>query len=69
VAFEYRYANGVEERLPELAAELVALSPQVMVTINSAAIRPAKNATATIPIVMVADNADPVAVGYIASLA
>lgn len=69
VAFEYRYANGAEARLPELASELVALGPQVIVTINSAAIRPAMNATKTIPIVMVADNADPVAVGYIASLA
>ena len=69
VTFEYRYANGNEERLPELAAELVALDPQVIVTINSAAIHPVKNATATIPIVMVADNADPVAIGYIASLA
>lgn len=69
VAFDYRYADGKEERLPELAAEVVALNPQVIVTINSAAIRPAKSATTTIPIVMVADNADPVAVGYIASLA
>lgn len=69
VTFDYRYAEGKEERLPQLAAELVALNPQVIVTINSAAIRPAKTATATIPIVMVADNADPVAVGYIASLA
>jgi putative ABC transport system substrate-binding protein len=69
VIFEYRYAEGKEERLSQLAAELVALNPQVIVTINSAAIRPVKNATSTIPLVMVADNADPVAVGYIASLA
>lgn len=69
VTFEYRYADGKEERLPALAAELVSLNPRVIVTINSAAIRPAKNATTAIPIVMVADNADPVAVGYIASLA
>lgn len=69
VEYVARYADGKEDRLPDLAAELVALSPNILVTINSAAIRPAKSATTSIPIVMVADNADPVAVGYISSLA
>jgi len=69
IKVETRYANGQEDRLPALAEELVSLNPQVVVTANSAAIHPAMDATKTIPIVMVADNSDPVAIGYIASLA
>jgi putative ABC transport system substrate-binding protein len=69
LAVETRYGDGRQERGPELAAELVALNPDVLVTMTSGSIRPAMRATSTIPIVMVADNADPVAVGYVASLA
>ena len=69
IAFEARYADGKEELVPALAVELVGTGVDVIVTLTSSAIRPAMNATSSIPIVMVADNADPVAVKYIASVA
>jgi putative tryptophan/tyrosine transport system substrate-binding protein len=69
VALEARYADGKEELMPALAAEVVGSGVDLIVTVTSSAIRPAMNATSSIPIVMVADNADPVAVGYVASLA
>ncbi len=65
---EHRYADGIESRLPELAAELVQLSPDIMFTANSAAALALKNATTTIPIVLVL-TADPVAIGLVQSLA
>jgi putative ABC transport system substrate-binding protein len=68
IAIERRDAAS-EGDLPALAAELVRLGVDVIVTAGSASIRPAMGATTTIPIVMVADNADPVAVGYVASYA
>jgi putative tryptophan/tyrosine transport system substrate-binding protein len=68
VRFEYRWANGRFERLPDLAAELIRLKPDVIVTVVTQASLVAKKATATIPIVMVG-VADPVGVGLIASLA
>jgi putative ABC transport system substrate-binding protein len=68
IASEYRYANGVLERLPALAAELVRLKVEVIVAGSTPAIVAAKNASATIPIVMVT-SADPVAAGLVASLA
>jgi putative ABC transport system substrate-binding protein len=68
IAIERRDATS-EGDLRALAAELVHLSVDVIVTAGSASIRPAMEATTTIPIVMVADNADPVAVGYVASYA
>ena len=68
VRFEYRYADGNGERLPDLAADLVRLAPDVIVvTVNSDA-DPAMKATKTIPIVM-ASSGDPVETGLIASLA
>jgi putative tryptophan/tyrosine transport system substrate-binding protein len=68
VRFEYRYADGHDERLPDLAADLVRLTPDVIVvTVNSDA-APAMKATKTIPIVM-AGPGDPVETGLIASLA
>jgi len=68
VRFEYRYADGHEERLPDLAEDLVRLTPDViLVTVNSDAL-PAKKATKTVPIVM-ASPGDPVSTGLIASLA
>jgi putative tryptophan/tyrosine transport system substrate-binding protein len=68
VRFEYRYADGHNERLPDLAADLVRLTPDVIVvTVNSDA-GPAMKATKTIPIVM-AGPGDPVETGLIASLA
>jgi putative ABC transport system substrate-binding protein len=68
VAFEVRYANGDLSRLPALAAELVKLPVNVIVTGGSSATRPAAGATRTIPIVMGQDN-DPVGSGFAASLA
>jgi putative ABC transport system substrate-binding protein len=64
----YRYAEGKVERLPELAAELVRLPVDVLVVGGAPAIRAAQHATRTIPIVM-AGTADPVAAGFVASLA
>ena len=70
LTIEYRYGEGASEsRLVDLAKELVEARVDLIVTAGSACIRPAMTATTTIPIVMVADNADPVSVGYIASLA
>jgi putative tryptophan/tyrosine transport system substrate-binding protein len=67
---EYRYGEGANEAgLVDLARSLVEAPVDLIVTAGSACIRPAMTATATIPIVMVADNADPVSVGYVASLA
>jgi len=68
IAIEQRYADGKPDRVPELAAELVGLKPDIIVTGGPAATRSAKEATATIPIVMGFDY-DPVGSGYIASLA
>jgi len=68
LAIEYRWAEGREERLPELALQLVALRPDVIVTHTGAGIRAAQAATSTIPIVM-GVSADPVGLGHVASLA
>ena len=65
---EYRYAEGSQERLADLAAELVRLKVDVIVAPGAAAISAAQHATRTIPIVMTA-SADPVGQGFIASLA
>ena len=66
--FERRNADGRLERLPELAAELVRLRVEVIVTASNIVIAAAQRATATIPIVMV-NALDPVRAGFIASLA
>jgi putative tryptophan/tyrosine transport system substrate-binding protein len=68
IKIEYRYADGKSDRLRELAAELVALKVDVIVTTGNSATGPAKDATKTIPIVMTNDS-DPVGQGDIASLA
>jgi putative tryptophan/tyrosine transport system substrate-binding protein len=68
IVIEWRYAEGKPERLPALAAELVGLKVDIIVTGGPGATRPAKEATVTIPIVMTQDN-DPVANGFVASLA
>ena len=68
LVIEFRWADGKNDRLPELAAELVRLNVDVLVTYASPSIRAAKQATTTIPIVMAA-VADPVALGLVASLA
>jgi putative ABC transport system substrate-binding protein len=68
VIIEYRWAAGKEERLPELAAELVRLKVEVIVTAAAPTVEAARRATSTIPIVMAA-AADPVGSGLVASLA
>jgi putative ABC transport system substrate-binding protein len=68
IVIEYRWAAGKIERLPALMAELVRLNVDVIVTAGPSPTRSAKEATATIPIVMAWDY-DPVGNGFVASLA
>jgi putative ABC transport system substrate-binding protein len=68
VVIEWRSAEGKTERLPALAAELVRLKVDVIVTGGPTNTRAAKDATSTIPIVMTNDS-DPVGTGFVASLA
>ena len=63
---DYRYARS-QDRLPALAAELVALSPDLLIAANPQAAVALKSATASIPIVFVA-VADPVGIGLVQSL-
>src|SRR5258708_22095671 len=65
---EWRSAEGRYERLPEVAAVLVRLQVELIVTGLTAADRPVQQATSTIPIVM-AYSVDPVGNGFVASLA
>ena len=67
VTYEHRFGDGRVERMPGLAAELVALRADAIVAGNNASISAAKAATSTIPIVMTY-GADPVGVGFVASL-
>ena len=70
IAIEYRYAEGRRDRAPELAAELVRLKVDIIVVASGDPwIRAAKNATKTIPIVMVGHGSDPVRAGHVESLA
>jgi len=68
IAIEYRYADGKSERLADLAAELVRLRLDVIVTSGTQVTRAVKQATSTIPIV-VAGAGDLVGAGLVASLA
>lgn len=68
LVIEYRYAEGSEERLRDLAAELVRLQVEVLVVGGAPGIRAAQHATRTIPIVM-GGTSDAVAQGFVASLA
>jgi putative ABC transport system substrate-binding protein len=67
IRFEHRVAVGSNERLPALAAELVALGVDVIVTSGTSATRAAQQATRTIPIVMLVEG-DPVKAGFVQSL-
>ncbi|TMA06012.1 MAG: ABC transporter substrate-binding protein [Deltaproteobacteria bacterium] len=70
VAIEYRYAEGKLDRQPELAAELVRLKVDIIVVAGGDTwIRAAKNATKTIPIVLMGTGSDPVKAGFVESLA
>src|SRR5438132_9812375 len=62
IVVEYRYIEGKLDRIPSLVAELVQLKVDVLVVVALSSIRAAKQATKTIPIVMVA-TVDPVATG------
>ncbi len=68
VVVDYRYPGTEPEKLPDFVKELVQLNVDVLVSSSAAAIRAAKRATKTIPIVMVA-SFDPVAAGIVDSLA
>ena len=68
ITIEYRFAEQKNERLPELAAELVRLKVDLIVVTETRAAVPAKSATTTIPIVMT-NPGDPVGAGLVASLA
>jgi putative ABC transport system substrate-binding protein len=68
IVVERRFAEGKLDRLPALAAELVRLNVDVILTTGGISTRAAKEATSTIPIVMAQDN-DPVANGFVNSLA
>jgi putative tryptophan/tyrosine transport system substrate-binding protein len=68
VRFVYRYAKGHNERLPELANELVGLNVDVIFTWRTDAVLAAKQATATIPIVMGVIG-DPIGSGIVTNLA
>ena len=68
ILVDYRYAEGMSDRAPSLVAELVQLKVDVVVVTNPPSIRAAKEATKSIPIVMVT-TADPVATGIVDSLA
>jgi putative tryptophan/tyrosine transport system substrate-binding protein len=70
IAIEYRYAEGKVDRFSELAADLVRLKVDVIVASGGARlIQAAKNATKTIPIVMMGGGTDPVEGGFVESLA
>jgi len=70
IATEYRYAEGKRDRAPELAAELVRLKVDIIVVAGGGRIiLAAKNATKSIPIIMVGAGTDPVEAGFVESLA
>jgi putative tryptophan/tyrosine transport system substrate-binding protein len=69
LALMFRFADGVPQRLPALAAELVGQKPVALVVGSLPAIRAAKDATHTIPIIMSAIVQDPMAAGLAASMA
>ncbi len=69
ITIEHRWAEGKAERLPELAAELVRSKVDIIVAVAVQTALAAKNATKTIPIVMVGVGVDPVEAGLVESLA
>jgi putative ABC transport system substrate-binding protein len=70
IAIEYRYGKGKRDRQPEIAAEFVRLKVDIIVVVGGGNwVLAAKNATKTIPIVMVGSGIDPVEFGLVESLA
>src|SRR5215510_5076735 len=67
IAFEWRYAQGRDDRLSDLAGELVRLKVDLIVADATIAVRAAMQATSAIPIVM-AISADPLGAGLVSSL-
>ncbi|HYU89991.1 MAG TPA: ABC transporter substrate binding protein, partial [Gemmatimonadales bacterium] len=65
IVIQYQWGEGSDDRLPRLAADLARLGPDVIVTWGTPSTLAAKNATKTIPIVMIAVR-DPVGIGLIA---
>src|SRR5262249_56328475 len=65
---QYRYAKGRNERIPELAKDLVGLNVDAILTWGTDAVLAAKQATATIPIVM-GSVGDPLGIGIVTNLA
>jgi putative tryptophan/tyrosine transport system substrate-binding protein len=65
---EYRWGDGRFDRLPAMAGELVSLNPDVIISVNTAALLALQKRTTTIPIVMLG-TADPVGLGLVRSLA
>ena len=68
ISIEYRYAEGKQDRLPELAAGLIRLKVEVLVVQNNSVARAALKLTTTIPIIL-SGGTDPVVAGLVASLA
>jgi putative tryptophan/tyrosine transport system substrate-binding protein len=68
IVVDYRFAEGRLDRLPDLAADLVRLKVDVIVSLGTQGVTAARNATKTIPIVMIAVR-DPIGIGLIESLA
>jgi putative tryptophan/tyrosine transport system substrate-binding protein len=66
ITFEYRFADGKQNALPNLAAELVRLRVDAIVADSTPATQAAKNATQTVPIVGISN--DPMASGFVSSL-
>src|SRR5262245_65937337 len=69
LVIEFRNAEGRNERLPGIAAELVRLKVDLVVVATDPATRAVKKASAKVPIVMVSVNYDPVKLGYVDNLA
>jgi putative tryptophan/tyrosine transport system substrate-binding protein len=69
MVIDFRNAEGQIDMLPALAADLIRLGADVIVTATEPATRAAKKATTAIPILMVAINFDPITLGYVDSLA
>ena len=68
IRLDYRYPKDNPEQAPELAADLVRQKVDILIAVDSSAIRAAKQATKTVPIIMIT-NQDPVAAGFVESLA
>jgi putative ABC transport system substrate-binding protein len=69
IAIEYRFAEGISERLSRFATELVALKPVVIVVGSTSGIVSASKITQTVPLIMIGASEDPVLLGLVASFA